>query len=55
VAVGRVGTVIGPLFAGLLIAKGATAESVILYLAPMAAVSGVAVLALGRLHGARPR
>ncbi len=55
VAVGRVGTVIGPLFAGLLIAKGVTAESVILYLAPMAAVSGVAVLALGRLHGARPR
>ena len=46
VAVGRVGSVIGPLLAGLLMGQGTSATSVILYLVPCAALAGLAVLAL---------
>jgi AAHS family 3-hydroxyphenylpropionic acid transporter len=48
VAVGRVGSVVGPLFAGALLARGVSAETVILWLAPAAAVAAVATWALGR-------
>lgn len=46
VAVGRVGSIIGPLLAGYLINGGATADSVILRLVPPAVVAGIAVFLL---------
>jgi MFS transporter, AAHS family, 3-hydroxyphenylpropionic acid transporter len=46
VAVGRIGSVFGPLLAGLLMGQGTSAGSVILYLAPCAAIAGLAVFAL---------
>jgi AAHS family 3-hydroxyphenylpropionic acid transporter len=46
IAVGRVGSIAGPLLAGVLLGSGATAASVVLYLAPFAAIAGVAVLLL---------
>jgi AAHS family 3-hydroxyphenylpropionic acid transporter len=46
IAVGRVGSVIGPLLAGFLLAGGTTAAAVVGYMAPIAAVACVAVLAL---------
>lgn len=51
VAVGRVGSVIGPLFAGALLARGVSAETVILWLAPAAALAALATWALGRSRG----
>jgi biotin transporter BioY len=41
-----VGSVFGPLLAGLLMGQGTAAATVIMYLVPCAAVAGVAVLAL---------
>ena len=46
IAVGRVGSVIGPLLAGFLLAGGTTAAAVVGYMAPIAAVACIAVLAL---------
>jgi AAHS family 3-hydroxyphenylpropionic acid transporter len=46
VAVGRIGSVAGPFLAGALIERGVTAVQVFQYLVPVAAVAGVAVLAL---------
>ncbi len=46
IGVGRVGSVIGPLLAGLLLGRGASAETVIFYMVPAAAVAGVAVFLL---------
>jgi MFS transporter, AAHS family, 3-hydroxyphenylpropionic acid transporter len=46
VAVGRVGSICGPLLAGALLGAGATATSVVQYMAPVAAVACVAVFAL---------
>jgi MFS transporter, AAHS family, 3-hydroxyphenylpropionic acid transporter len=46
VAVGRVGAVVGPLLAGLLLNAGLGAADVILLMAPAAVLAGVAVLAL---------
>jgi len=51
VAVGRVGSVVGPLFAGALLARGVSAETVILWLAPAAALAAFATWALGRSRG----
>jgi AAHS family 3-hydroxyphenylpropionic acid transporter len=46
VAVGRVGSVVGPMLAGALLASGVTATNVMQYMAPVAALAGVAVFAL---------
>ena len=46
VAVGRVGSILGPLLAGLLMGGGASATSVLRYMIPVAAVAAIAVLAL---------
>ena len=46
VAVGRVGSIIGPLLAGLWLGGGATAETVVRYMVPFAAVSAAAVFAV---------
>jgi len=47
IAVGRVGSIAGPLLAGLLLGGGISATNVVLYMAPVAAVAGIAVFALG--------
>ena len=46
VAVGRIGSVVGPLLAGLLLSQGRSASDVIVYMAPCAAIAGLAVFAL---------
>lgn len=46
VAVGRVGSIFGPLLAGQLLSQGLSAAQVLAYLVPIAAVAGVAVFAL---------
>jgi len=46
VAVGRIGSIVGPLAAGVLLQGGSSATSVVQYMAPVAAVAGVAVLVL---------
>ena len=46
VAVGRIGSIIGPLLAGVLLGGGATATAVVQYMAPVAAIAGVAVFLL---------
>lgn len=46
VAVGRVGSVVGPLLAGMLLSQGLTATQVILCMVPAAAVAGVSVFVL---------
>jgi AAHS family 3-hydroxyphenylpropionic acid transporter len=46
VAVGRIGSVVGPFLAGALLELGFSAVQVFQLLAPAAAVSGIAVLAL---------
>ena len=46
VAMSRVGSIIGPMLAGVLLGGGATATNVVQYMAPIAAVAGVAVVVL---------
>jgi AAHS family 3-hydroxyphenylpropionic acid transporter len=46
VGVGRVGSILGPLMAGILLQGGSSAGSVVLYMAPIAAVAGLAVCIL---------
>jgi MFS transporter, AAHS family, 3-hydroxyphenylpropionic acid transporter len=46
VAVGRVGSILGPAVAGVLLAGGTTATNLVQYLAPVAAVAGIAVFVL---------
>jgi AAHS family 3-hydroxyphenylpropionic acid transporter len=46
VAVGRIGSILGPLAAGFLLAGGSSAMNVVQYMAPVAAVAGLAVFAL---------
>jgi AAHS family 3-hydroxyphenylpropionic acid transporter len=46
IAVGRVGSIVGPLLAGALLGSGMTAGGVVSYLIPFAVVAGVAVFAL---------
>jgi AAHS family 3-hydroxyphenylpropionic acid transporter len=46
VAIGRVGSVFGPLLAGWLLTRGLSASAVVGVLAPIAAVAGIAVFAL---------
>lgn len=46
VAMGRVGSIIGPLLAGALLGSGTSASGVVAYLLPVAAIAGIAVFAL---------
>lgn len=46
VAVGRVGSFVGPLLAGILLGSGMSASGVVQYMVPVAAVAGAAVLGL---------
>jgi AAHS family 3-hydroxyphenylpropionic acid transporter len=46
VAVGRLGAIVGPLFAAALLAAGAGASGVLLALLPLVALAGAATLAL---------
>jgi AAHS family 3-hydroxyphenylpropionic acid transporter len=46
VAVGRIGSIIGPLLAGILLGGGTSASGVVQYMIPVAAVAGMAVFAL---------
>lgn len=48
IAVGRLGSFVGPLAAGVLLSAGGSATSVVQYLAPMAAIAGAAVFLLSR-------
>jgi AAHS family 3-hydroxyphenylpropionic acid transporter len=52
VATGRIGSIIGPLLAGVLLAGGTSAAGVVAYLVPVAAVAGIAVFALSFLKRA---
>ncbi len=52
VAVGRVGSIVGPLLAGALLAGGTSASGVLAYLVPFAVVAAVAVFALSFLRRA---
>lgn len=52
VSIGRVGSILGPLLAGLWLSGGTAAAQVIVYMAPFAAVAALAVYTLGRYpHG----
>jgi MFS transporter, AAHS family, 3-hydroxyphenylpropionic acid transporter len=46
VAMSRIGSIIGPMLAGVMLGGGATATNVVQYMAPIAAVAGVAVVVL---------
>lgn len=46
VAVGRIGSIIGPFLAGVLLSSGTTASGVVQYMVPVAAVAGAAVIGL---------
>jgi MFS transporter, AAHS family, 3-hydroxyphenylpropionic acid transporter len=46
VAVGRVGSIIGPFLAGILLGGGTSASGVVQYMVPVAAIAGAAVFAL---------
>lgn len=46
VAVGRIGSIIGPLLAGILLGGGTSASGVVQYMVPVAALAGTAVFAL---------
>jgi AAHS family 3-hydroxyphenylpropionic acid transporter len=48
IGVGRVGSVIGPLFAGALLARGLEPSAVIRWMVPFAVAAGLAVVVLGR-------
>ena len=50
VAVGRIGSILGPAAAGILLAGGSSAMNVVQYMAPVAAVAGIAVCALSFLR-----
>jgi AAHS family 3-hydroxyphenylpropionic acid transporter len=47
IAIGRIGAIIGPLAAGLLLSSGTSADALVFYLIPVAAIAGLAVFALG--------
>lgn len=47
VAVGRIGSIIGPLLAGVLLGSGTSAAGVVEYMAPVAAFAGAMVFCLG--------
>jgi len=47
VAIGRIGSIAGPLLAGVLLGGGTSAANVVFYMAPVAALAGLAVFSLG--------
>ena len=53
IAVGRVGSIAGPLLAGVLLGSGTSAAHVVYYMAPVAAIAGIAVFALGFVRPAQ--
>jgi AAHS family 3-hydroxyphenylpropionic acid transporter len=55
IAVGRVGAIIGPLLAGLLMQGGTSARGVVQYMVPVAAISAIAVFALSFRSSRLPR
>lgn len=52
-AIGRIGAILGPLVAGILIGAGASGQLVVLVLAPLALVAGLAAFALSASAGDR--
>jgi AAHS family 3-hydroxyphenylpropionic acid transporter len=46
IAVGRVGAIVGPALAGVLLSSGLSASGVVAYMIPVAAIAGIAVFAL---------
>jgi MFS transporter, AAHS family, 3-hydroxyphenylpropionic acid transporter len=56
VAVGRVGSILGPLLAGLMMSGGTSATGVVRYMIPVAAIAAISVFALSLrpASGARP-
>jgi AAHS family 3-hydroxyphenylpropionic acid transporter len=54
VAVGRIGSIAGPLLAGVLMSGGTSATGVVRYMVPVAAIAAVAVFALGLRSAVRP-
>lgn len=46
VAVGRIGSILGPLLAGVMLTGGSSATDVVQYMAPLAAAAGIAVFVL---------
>jgi AAHS family 3-hydroxyphenylpropionic acid transporter len=46
IAVGRVGAIVGPALAGILLSSGLSASGVVGYMIPVAAIAGIAVFAL---------
>ncbi len=46
VAVGRIGSIFGPLSAGFLLGAGTSASGVVQYMVPVAALAGLAVFGL---------
>jgi AAHS family 3-hydroxyphenylpropionic acid transporter len=46
VSVGRIGSIVGPLFAGLLLTSGMGPQQLLLTILPVAALSGLAAVAL---------
>jgi AAHS family 3-hydroxyphenylpropionic acid transporter len=46
VGVGRIGAIVGPLLAGMLLSGGTTASGVVRFMVPIAAIAGAAVFAL---------
>lgn len=53
VAAGRIGSVVGPLLAGMLIAGGRSAPEVLAFLVPLTLVSGICAVLLSRILAAR--
>ncbi len=47
IAIGRIGAIVGPLAAGLLLSSGTSADALVFYLIPVALLAGIAVFALG--------
>ena len=52
IAFGRIGSILGPMLAGLLLGAGMSSARVVQYLAPVAAVAGMAAFALSYLRRA---
>jgi AAHS family 3-hydroxyphenylpropionic acid transporter len=46
IATGRIGSILGPLLAGLLIGSGTSAAGVVFYMVPVAAIAGIALFML---------
>jgi AAHS family 3-hydroxyphenylpropionic acid transporter len=54
IAVGRIGSILGPMLAGLLLGAGVSSAHVVQYLAPVAAMAGMAAFTLSFVRRADP-